>query len=84
VPNQSTPALSLDSRLLHCLVVRGSALVGMGGGAVTIATSLLGLAGVGAVPWVCRPDLWAMSSVSITAVRSISASAGVTEVRGPL
>ena len=58
--------------------------MGMGDGTVIIAASLLGLAGVGAVSWVCLPDVWTVSSVSITAVRSISATAGVTEVSKPL
>ena len=80
----SSPALSLDSRLLRCLVVRGSALVGMGDGAVIISASLLGMAVVGAVPWVCRPDVWTVSSVSITAERSISATADVTALSGSL
>ena len=51
----SSPALSLDSRLLRFLVVRGSALVGMVDGPVVSTASLLGLAGVGAVVWVCSP-----------------------------
>ena len=59
----SSPALSLDSQLLRCLVVGGSALVSM----VIIVASLLGTADVGAVPWVYRPDVWTMSSVSMTA-----------------
>jgi hypothetical protein len=42
VESISSPALWLDSRLLRCLAVRGSALVGMGDGTVIIAASLLG------------------------------------------
>ena len=45
----SSPSLTLDSRLLRLLVVRGSALVDMVYGPLISTASLLGLAGVGAV-----------------------------------
>ena len=56
----------------------------MGDGTVIIAAFLLGLAGVGAVPWGCSSDVWTVSSVLITAVQSITATSDVTEVCGSL
>jgi len=64
-------------------VVRDSALVGMGDGTVIIIIIIVIiipaslLAGVGAVPWVRRPDVWMVSSVSTATVRSISVTVDV-------